>query len=126
MVLHHGLVTIQLIVLGQLQVLRLPILVLMLLYFTERTNRNFGTSDKPAGSKLPGIVFTPPSTGRYYICALAQASNGTSSNYSAYSMTDGTTEIAQDVQRYPNIVSTPICGIYNAASVAFNNYQDTV
>lgn len=85
--------------------------------FTERTNRNFGTVTS-AGSKLPGIVFTPPSTGRYYICALAQASNGTSSNYSAYSMTDGTTEIAQGSSRYPNIVSTPICGIYNAASVA--------
>ena len=41
-----------------------------------------------------------------------------SSNYSAYSMTDGTTEIAQGSSRYPNIVSTPICGIYNAASVA--------
>ena len=85
--------------------------------FTERTNRNFGTVTS-AGSKLPGIVFTPPSTGRYYICALAQASNSTSSNYSAYSMTDGTTEIAQGSSRYPNIVSTPICGIYNAASVA--------
>ena len=85
--------------------------------FTERTNRNFGTVTS-AGSKLPGIVFTPPSTGRYYICALAQASNDTSSNYSAYSMTDGTTEIAQGSSRYPNIVSTPICGIYNAASVA--------
>ncbi|HNJ38412.1 MAG TPA: hypothetical protein PL071_10415 [Nitrosomonas sp.] len=85
--------------------------------FTERTNRNFGTVTS-AGSKLPGIVFTPPSTGRYYICALAQASNDTSSNYSAYSMTDGTTEIAQGSSRYPNIISTPICGIYNAASVA--------
>lgn len=85
--------------------------------FTERTNRNFGTVTS-AGSKLPGIVFTPPSTGRYYICALAQASNSTASNYSAYSMTDGTTEIAQASSRYPNIVSMPVCGIYNISSVA--------
>lgn len=84
--------------------------------FTERTNRNFGTVTS-AGSKLPGIVFTPSITGRYYICAIAQASNGTSSNYSAYSMTDGTTEIVQASSRYPNIVSTPICGIYNVSSV---------
>jgi hypothetical protein len=84
--------------------------------FTERTNRNFGTVTS-AGSKLPGIVFTPSTTGRYYICAIAQASNGTSSNYSAYSMTDGTTEIVQASSRYPNIVSTPICGIYNVSSI---------
>jgi hypothetical protein len=90
----------------------------MLLVLSQKElNRNFGTVTS-AGSKLPGIVFTPPSTGRYYICALAQASNDTSSNYSAYSMTDGTTEIAQGSSRYPNIISTPICGIYNAASVA--------
>ena len=85
--------------------------------FTERTNRNFGTVTS-AGSKTPGIVFTPPATGRYYICAIAQASNGTASNYSAYSMTDGTTEITQASSRYPNIISTPICGIYNVSSVA--------
>lgn len=85
--------------------------------FTERTNRNFGTVTS-AGSKLPGIVFTPPSAGRYYVCALAQASNSTSSNYSAYSLTDGTTEIAQGSSRYPNIVSMPICGIYNVSAVA--------
>jgi hypothetical protein len=38
--------------------------------FTERTNVNFGTvtSALSGSDKLPGIVFTPPRAGRYYVC----------------------------------------------------------
>lgn len=85
--------------------------------FTERINNNFGTVTS-AGAKIPGIVFTPAATGRYFVCANFAGSNDTATNYAAFSLTDGTTEISQASARYPNILSTPLCGIYNATSIA--------
>lgn len=85
--------------------------------FTERVNNNFGTVTS-FGSKKPGITFTPAATGRYYVCATILAYNDTATNYATFSLTDGTTEIAEGSARYPNLLSTPICGIYNATSTS--------
>ncbi len=50
--------------------------------FTEQQNVNFGTvtSALSAGNKLPGIVFTPGETGKYFVCATISAYNSATPN----------------------------------------------
>lgn len=89
--------------------------------FTERQNRNFGsvTSYLSGSDKLPGIVFTPKVSGRYFICATA-ASYGPATQFAGirHALSDGTTQISA-VERQMSSTAQELapmttCGIYNA------------
>ena len=70
--------------------------------FTQLSNRNFGTvtSATASGNNIPGIVFTPVVSGRYFICVNAHAHNSTAvGNYSGLAIHDGTSIIASSSQR---------------------------
>lgn len=89
--------------------------------FTTKTSRNFGTiSSALSGSdKLPGIVFTPSSTGYYEVCALAQVESGTVSTILGLSLTDGTVVLdtaARGQDTANTTVRVSLCGNYFAAS----------
>jgi hypothetical protein len=89
--------------------------------FAERTNTNFGTvtSAQSAGSNLPGIVFTPSSATKYFVCATAQTYQTTTGTYGALSLTDGTTEIGSATNNATtSVVSVPVCGVYSATSTS--------
>ena len=89
--------------------------------FTESTNVNFGTVAS-SGAKTPGVVFTPQSVGKYYICATVDGgANSTASAFTSYSLNDGSTTIAESTIRDPvggTTVSVPLCGIYDVASIS--------
>jgi hypothetical protein len=89
----------------------------------ERTNRNFGTvtSYLSGSDKLPGIVFTPPRTGRYYVCAAWNYRNGTLAQNINARLWDGTTTIGETMaQEYvaSNDIPGSICGILDIASTS--------
>lgn len=85
----------------------------------ERTNRNFGTVT--GSNNLPSITFTPNRAGRYFVCANSEATCATSTDHCATRLWDGTTVIGEGEFRASAAnagASTPICGIYNAASTS--------
>lgn len=89
----------------------------------ERQNRNFGTVStyNSAGSALPGIVFSPPQPGRYFVCATPKLTGSGLAAFLDIQLWDGTTVIAtaQNQQAVASdIEQETICGIYNAASTA--------
>jgi hypothetical protein len=88
----------------------------------ESTNRNFGTVTAVSGV-LPGVTFTPPRAGRYFVCAYPQVYSAV--NYAVLNirLTDGTTTIAEAGTRIASDGTTtyqtqPLCGIYNATSTS--------
>jgi hypothetical protein len=91
--------------------------------FTETQNRNFGTvsSNTSGGNKLPGITFTPPRVGRYYVCALGIWNVNVAGTVASVRLTDGTNvvSIAQFWQASA-LVNTQFsaCGLWNASSLA--------
>lgn len=85
---------------------------------TEVANRNFGTVSA-AGSSLPGITFTAPRAGRYYVCAHLVINNSTAANTTMYLVDGSGTFIANAYYAMPSTVpgQVPACGVYNVASV---------
>jgi hypothetical protein len=92
--------------------------------FTEQSNVNFGTvSSYLSGSdKLPGITFTPPRQGRYFVCAQLgrlTSSAGSINVTAELSDTAGPTFLSSIYQTVDtNYRGGSICGIYNATSTA--------
>src|SRR6201984_1146336 len=87
---------------------------------TQSTNTNFGSVVTASGS-LAGFTFTPVKVGGYKVCAYASLYNVTAGKITSASLTDGTTQITQVSYRDQtgNSYSViPICGIYNATSIA--------
>lgn len=85
----------------------------------QRTNNNFGTV-ATSGASTPGIVFTPKRAGRYYVCANAKVSVGTTTADNNWQLTDGSTIIA-NATLTPNAdvrPTLPMCGIYVASSTS--------
>ena len=86
---------------------------------TERTNRNFGTVVTNA-SNLPGITFTPPRSGRYYVCGSPNMRTSGAANLAAgFRLWDGTTTITEgqiSMELNGLVSQIALCGIYNAAS----------
>jgi len=88
--------------------------------FTERTNTNFGTVSS-AGSKTPGITFTPIRAGRYRVCATTQILNDTTFAYGRLRLYDGTNTLGEASVRSANGatgVPATICGILPVTSLA--------
>lgn len=91
--------------------------------FTERSNVNFGTvtSQLSGSDKLPGIVFTPKSTGRYFVCVYLNDLIANSGAGVAVQLTDGTTAFAENQTTSVSsgtYVNFTLCGIYNATTIA--------
>lgn len=91
--------------------------------FTENQNRNFGTvtSYLSAGNKLPGIVFTPPRVGRYFVCAMPTLAGSAVNVVYSYRLTDGTNVIAKTQFWNASVAvntASPMCGIFNATSLS--------
>ena len=92
--------------------------------FTQRTNRNFGTVTTE-GASLPGIVFTPRVTGRYFVCATTAAYTSLASGYVATQLRNVTTStnIASTGRRMAGSGGTndevplPTCGIVDIPSI---------
>lgn len=92
---------------------------------TQIQNRNFGTVTA-ASSLIPGITFTPPKSGNYFVCATPTLFNAgtTGVTIGQVQLTDGTTlisngEIRNNASNNSNGGATiPLCGIYNAASTS--------
>lgn len=90
--------------------------------FTERTNNGFGTVTcyQVSAKCSAGIVFTPPTTGYYYVSAVAMPRiNGNAQG--AIRMTDGTTTVAEVSFEAANSATSypiPIVGIYQATSTS--------
>lgn len=84
--------------------------------FTQQTNVNFGsvTSALSSGNAIPGIVFTPQTTGNYFICAVANSSASVATITGRVQLTDGTTVIAQASYEGPSTSGSAItlCGNY--------------
>lgn len=99
--------------------------------FTERQNRNFGTvsSYLSAGNKLPGIVFTAPRAGRYYVCANMSVYDNTTNGFQIMELSDtagtpniiATAQLQSDTAAQQKAVS--LCGIYNAAASALTTIR---
>lgn len=88
--------------------------------FVEKTNRNFGTVSS-TGSKTPGITFTPPKTGMYYVCADAHG-EGTVDAALATRLWDGTNSLAETTfwneGAFNRLGILHTCGVFNATSVS--------
>lgn len=90
---------------------------------TAVNNSNFGTVVSSGGAtETPGLVFTPPVAGLYYVC-VTPGVQGSGAAGTAYSLRlwDGTTEIAQGDEDQPTtgyVQNIPLCGLYNAATTA--------
>ncbi|RJP50527.1 MAG: hypothetical protein C4586_05950, partial [Anaerolineaceae bacterium] len=86
---------------------------------TERTNMNFGTvSDS---GDLPNILFTPNSTGRYYVCAHVSVTIATDTAGGELRLWDGTTTIAESGTWASSTNSghrISLCGVYVATSAS--------
>lgn len=87
--------------------------------FTERQNINFGTvtSYLSGSDKLPGFVFTPQSTGYYFVSAVAKVQGPATSGVNLdLRLTDGTTVIAEGQRQTENTsqnISSITCqGLY--------------
>lgn len=94
--------------------------------FTQAQNSNFGTvtSYVSGSDKLPGIVFTPPVVGLYYVAVSTVVCNGDAADHAMVRLTDGTTVIANPTNRNADGSSVNVCfptvlqGIYNVSSVS--------
>lgn len=83
--------------------------------FTERNNNNFG-SVSSAGSKIPGIVFTPKRAGRVQICATINSH--TTAGTAGFTLMDGTTEVFEMINTSTVGATTSGCGVYNATDTS--------
>lgn len=85
--------------------------------FTETYNRNFGTVTT-FGSSKPGVTFTPPRVGRYFACAVMQATISTSGDTNNLQLVDGTgTVVAQGAVETSQRQTVSLCGVMNVASI---------
>lgn len=101
--------------------------------FTTLSNRNFGTvtSATASSNNIPGIVFTPTLSGKYFICATAHAYNASAvGNFAGLAIHDGTSIIASASRRNGNASSGTndeipftLCGIATLASGASRTVQ---
>ena len=101
--------------------------------FTELSNRNFGTvaSATASGNNIPGIVFTPVVTGKYFICATAHAYNASAvGNYAGLAIHDGTSSISFASRRNGaassgtnDEIPFTMCGIATFSSIASRTVQ---
>ena len=86
----------------------------------QRTNNNFGTVTK-AASNLPGITFTPPRVGSYFICMSVVIQPGVITTTNGAQMTDGT-NILSTVSTYQsstnNFSTIYMCGIETVSSLS--------
>jgi hypothetical protein len=86
---------------------------------TERENKNFGTVSI-AATNQPGITFTPPVTGLYYVCMTPQIQNTTGNN--AYvRLFDGTTELHASNALYVAatvVAGQTLCAFKNVTSLS--------
>jgi hypothetical protein len=83
--------------------------------FTERKNNNFG-SVSSAGSKTPGITFTPKKANTtYFVLARATAYSGGAAACSVQ-LTDGTTVIDKSSNELTKRSPFPLMGLYTATS----------
>lgn len=88
--------------------------------FTQQFNQNMGTVSS-AGSKLPGIVFTPPRAGLYEVCAAFSGYGDTTGVNRQFRLYDGTNELDEGVGSEAftnNWIPFRLCGKYNATSIA--------
>lgn len=98
--------------------------------FTEKSNTNFGTvtSYKSGANFLPGIVFTPPKLGRYFVCAVAKGNvaGGSGSNNAFFDLSDtaGSPTIIASGLLFNGIsgsggvgASLSLCGEYDVSSL---------
>lgn len=70
--------------------------------FTQLSNRNFGTvaSATASSNNIPGIVFTPVVSGKYFVCATAHAYNASAvGNFVGLAIHDGTSIISSSSRR---------------------------
>jgi hypothetical protein len=90
--------------------------------FTERQNQNFGTvtSALSGSDKLPGIVFTPKTSGLYQVCVNAYGAPNITAVGAivGVQLTDGTTVVSESVQT--GLVSSSYqlfanCSMFNAS-----------
>lgn len=90
--------------------------------FTELKNINFGTvtSALSSGNKIPGIIFTPPKLGTYWICAITNdaANNGTN-DFGAQLIDSASNIIANQSYKQQSTGYSPfvLCGPYTATSL---------
>lgn len=82
--------------------------------FSTLYNNGMGTVTS-TGSKTPGITFTPPQSGDYEVCAIANmgATGATSVSFRLY---DGTNVIGYASGDQSGDMTKPICGIFDATA----------
>lgn len=84
------------------------------------TPRNL-TGVTQAATSLPGVTFTPPSTGNFKVCATGAYYGATVGNLYSVRMTDGTTEFESvQIQAPASNYGFPfkVCGVKTVASIA--------
>jgi hypothetical protein len=91
--------------------------------FTQNQSRNFSVSSYASGGdNLPGIVFSPPKTGRYLICVSGNQYDSSSSAIYSLQLTDGTNQISTYSMNQPNVANFATgystCGIWDASSIS--------
>lgn len=101
--------------------------------FTQLSNRNFGTvaSATASSNNIPGIVFTPAVSGRYFICVNAHAYNASAvGNYAGLALHDGTSTISFASRRNGaassgtnDEIPFTLCGIATMSSGASRTIQ---
>jgi hypothetical protein len=86
---------------------------------TELTNMNFGTvtSQLSGSDKLPGILYTPARTGRFFACAQFKIVSGSAGQISA-ALTDGSNNILSASGTRQNSTDNffNLCGIYSGTA----------
>lgn len=83
--------------------------------FTQLQNSGFGTVTT-AASSLPGISFTPPATGKYYVSVVFSGATLPAA-YRGFRLTDGTNVMAE-CGAYGDTVTHHLSGILSVSSVA--------
>lgn len=86
----------------------------------ERQNSNFGTVTSVAGL-LPGITFTPKTTGNYFVCASFTTLIATAGADIGARLWDGATVVDESGYEGPNAgnnIAIKLCGIYYVNSTS--------
>jgi len=84
---------------------------------TENYNYGAGTVTS-VGSNKAGLLFTPNTTGQYYICANLTAGTRTADAPALYHLMQGATVIGHAETNISSLNTIPMCGIYNVTSIA--------
>lgn len=86
----------------------------------ERYNRNFGsvTSELSTGQDSPGIVFTPPRSGRYLVTAVFPANAGTTGQSMNWRLWDGTNQLANATYNNTPTAALTLSGIFNSTGAS--------